>query len=57
MDFPGNHANFSLYLILLFFTLQRSHDVILRHLNIADDEGFTLGAKVVRGAYMDEVGL
>ena len=38
--------------ILIF---QRTHDIVVRDLQIAQDEGFSHGSKVVRGGYMDEV--
>ena len=31
------------------------HDVVVRDLELANREGFYLGLKVVRGAYIDEV--
>ena len=35
--------------------VQRASSIVRQHIQLAQSEGFCFGAKIVRGAYLDEV--
>jgi len=39
----------------IYVCVQRASSIVRQHIQLAQSEGFCFGAKIVRGAYMDEV--